>query len=173
MQLGGCIKMWLCPSCFSECTNELCTNCKQDILIEGRYCLKHCIKVVPRMCFEAWDQEEECLKYLYQGLDNCWYVVPSPDNLDVKAVEKEIQELNDALKNSTQGYIRNPFVKNNGLYMTEELLDPLNPNGESQFVIQLPEKRGWWSQEQSLRSWGSSSIHPAFTLTFVAFLFFG
>ena len=47
--------------------------------------------------------------------------------------------------------------------MTEQPLDPLDPSGDSQFIIELPEKKGWWNQEQSQKKiWKSASIHPAF-----------
>ena len=79
--------MWLCPVCFNKCTIEFCVDCQQPILIEERYGLKHCVKIIPRMCFEAWDKEKERSVYLYQGRDDIWYIVPSPDDIDIKSFD--------------------------------------------------------------------------------------
>ena len=160
--------MLLCPICFNECTIEFCVDCQQPILIEGRYGLKHCVKIIPRMCFEAWDKEKERAIYLYQGCDDIWYIVPSPDDIDIKSIEREIQELSDTHQ-SSDSWLSRKWKQE--LSMTEQPLDPLDPSGGSQFIIELPDKKGWWSQEQSQRSWKSASIHPAFLLSFVAVTF--
>ena len=160
--------MWLCPVCFTECKIEFCVDCQQQILIEGRYGLKHCVKIIPRMCFEAWDKEKKHSIYLYQGRDDIWYIVPSPDDIDIKSIEREIQELNDIYQSSNA---RLSLKGKKGFSMTEQPLDPLDPSGDSQFIIELPEKKGWWNQEQSQKIWKSASIHPAFLLLFIAVTF--
>ena len=159
--------MWLCPKCFEECPKDICTTCNNSIVIEGRYTLVHCIKVIPRMCFEGKDLQTDTDIFLYQKSDHSWCVVPSPEDLDIKKTYNELHKIKDTFRDTS----KHRKQRNRSLYMTEEPLDPLDPNGVSQFVIQLPQKHGWWSQQQSQSSWKQDSIHPALILVSFAFLF--
>ena len=67
--------MWLCPVCFTECKIEFCVDCQQQILIEGRYGLKHCVQIIPECALGIKKQRSV---YLYQGRDDIWYIVLHP-----------------------------------------------------------------------------------------------
>ena len=162
--------MRLCPNCFEETSHDICQNCHKTIVIEERYTLVHCVKVIPRMCFEGTDLQNNSTVFLYQKHDLSWCVVASPNDLDIKKVHQEIQGL-ETIFEDTKKHRKQRIKKNQSLYLIEEPLDPLEPNGESQFVIQLPQKRGWWNQQQSQHSWKHSTIHPALILVCCIILF--
>lgn len=160
--------MWLCSSCFDKCEEMVCNTCQVDIRIKERYLLKHCIKVVPRMCFEALDTLKNTPVVVYQCSSLDWEVVLSPDVIDIRKATEETKQYREPVfrKKPT------PFKRNRKLEIIEQQLDPLDTNGDSQFVIHLPEKRGWWNQDQNKISWNSSTIHPAFLLLFFVMIFF-
>lgn len=162
--------MSLCPNCFEESLDDNCQNCDKTIIIEKRYTLIHCVKVIPRMCFEGLDLHNNSTVFLYQKHDLSWSVVPSPEDVDIKKVHQEIQGL-EMIFEDTMKHRKRSTKQNQSLYLIEEPLDPLEPNGESQFVVQFPRKRGWWSQQQSQHSWKHSTIHPALILVCCTILF--